>query len=87
LTVEGEQEDILDYYYTYYKTSEKFWNVFIKIMPTPTELIKIREGAQKQVQRMAEELMVKQEESINQIQQALENGQIIDERAKLEIKR
>jgi len=36
---------------------------------------------------MAEELMVKQEESINQIQQALENGQIIDERAKLEIKR
>ena len=87
LTVEGEQEDILDYYYTYYKTCEKFWNVFIKIMPSPTELVNIREGAQKQIQRMAEELMVKQEESITQIQRALAEGQMIDERAELEIKK
>lgn len=87
LTVEGEMDDILDYYYTYFKTSEKFWNVFITIKPTPSQLLEIREGAQKQIQSMADEFIVRQEESIMQVQTALQEGKIIEERSQLEIEK
>lgn len=83
----GETDEILEYYYTYYKTADKYWNIFIMIQPSEEESKEMQNEAQKQIEMISAELMVKEEEQVVEINRALQNGDIIDSRAQLEIKK
>ncbi len=86
-TITGEPDDILDYYFTYYKTYEAYWNLFVKVQLTEEELRQIRNSVEKQTQQVTTELSVEFEEKRRKIEKLRAEGQIIDERADLEIKR
>lgn len=83
-TPEGELDDILDYYYTYSKESEKVWNITVKVLPSGDELKAIQNSVQNKVEMLMREADVTLKEKEVQLRQAVEAGEIIDERADLE---
>jgi len=87
LTIEGEDDDIVSYYECYQKVKIPYVNVFIKIPPKEEELEEIRRLVSVQLEEFQRETEVGLLEKQKQIQEALEAGEIIEERAKLEIER
>jgi len=87
LTIEGEDDDIVSYYECYQKVKVPYVNVFIKIPPKEEELEEIRRVVSVQLEEFQRETEVGLLEKQKQIQEALEAGEIIEERAKLEIER
>ena len=81
----GEDEDILAYYETYTKKKFKYHNVYIKIKPSPAELEILKEGIQEQLESFQQELEVQLIEKQMQIEQQVQEGEIIPQRAKLMI--
>ena len=87
VTTEGEDEDIVPYYETYTKNKHAYRNVFIKVLPSPVEMQSIRDGVEEQMSEFEQEVQVQLKEKILGIQESLETGEIIPERAELEIDR
>ena len=87
LTIEGEDDDIVSYYECYQKVKIPYVNVFIKIPPKEEELEEIRRLVSIQLEEFQRETEVELLEKQKQIQEALQAGEIIEERAKLEIER
>ena len=87
VNVNSEDEDIIPYYETYSKKKFKYRNVYIKIEPTKTELILLQEEVEKQIEEFKKEIEVGLLEKQMQIQQSVETGEIIPERAKLQIEK
>ena len=87
ISLEAEDEDIIPYYETYHKKKFEYYNVYIKIKPSPAEMDLIQEKVQKQLQDFTEEIEVGLVEKQLQIQQSVESGEIIPERAQLELKK
>ena len=85
--VEGEQDQILEYFEVYHREKRPYYNVFYRVLPSPEEMQQIRQEAQIQVQKMQEEMSVQLKEKGLQIQSAVEAGEIIPERAELEMKK
>tara|TARA_Y100000592_G_scaffold33767_2_gene53607 strand:- start:17629 stop:19884 length:2256 start_codon:yes stop_codon:yes gene_type:complete len=83
VNTDGEDEDIIPYYETYSKKKFKYHNVYIKIEPSPAELDLLKEGIQEQMQAYQQELEVQLIEKQLQIEQQVQAGEIIPERAKL----
>ena len=81
----GEDEDIIGYYENYSKIKVPFINVFLQVQPTESELKEIKRAVDVQVEEFSREASVEMEEKKMQIQQALQAGEIIPERASLEI--
>ena len=81
----GEDEDILAYYETYTKKKFKYHNVYIKIKPSPAELEILKEGIQEELESFQQELEVQLIEKQMQIEQQVQEGEIIPQRAKLMI--
>jgi len=87
ISLEAEDEDIIAYYETYHKKKFAFYNVYIKVTPSPSEMDLIKEEVQKQLFDFQQEIEVGLMEKQLQIEQAVQSGEIIAERAQLEIKR
>jgi hypothetical protein len=87
ITIEGEDDDIVPYYETYSKKKHAYRNVFIKVLPSPIEMQQIRENVDEQMAEFQQEVQVQLKEKSLSIQQSLEAGEIIPERAEIEIDR
>jgi len=87
ITVEGEDDSIIPYYETYSKKKHAYRNVFIKVLPSPTQMEQIRDSVESQMEEAEKEISVGLKEKILSIQSSLESGEIIAERAQLEIER
>ena len=82
---DSEDDDIIPYYETYSKKKFKYRNVYIKIEPSKSELVMIKEQVQEELEAFQEEIEVQLIEKQIQIEQQVQEGEIIPERAKLTI--
>ena len=87
VTIEGEDDDVVPYYETYSKKKHAYRNVFIKVLPSPAEMEKIKEQVEVQAEQAEREIAVSLKEKMLSIQQQLESGEIIQDRAQLEMER
>ena len=87
ISLEAEDEDIIPYYETYSKKKFPYRNVYIKVQPSPAEMDNIKEAVQKQLSDFQQEIEVSLIEKQMKIEQAVQTGEIIPERAQLEIKK
>ena len=87
ISLEAEDEDIIPYYETYHKKKFEYYNVYIRVQPSPAEMDNIKDEVQKQLADFKQEVEVGLMEKQLQIEQAVQAGEIIPERAKLEIKK
>ena len=83
----AEDDDILPYYETYAKKKFPYYNVYIKVTPSPAELDNIQDEVKEQMKDVEQEISVSLQEKELQIQQALEAGEMIPDRAQLEMDR
>ena len=87
ITIEGEDDDIIPYYETYAKKKHAYRNVFIKVLPSPVQMQAIKESVEEDMAEAEKEIEVQLKEKMLSIQQSLEAGEIIPERAQLETER
>ena len=87
ISLEAEDEDIVPYYETYHKKKFEYYNVYIRVQPSPAEMDNIKDEVQKQLADFKQEVEVGLMEKQLQIEQAVQSGEIIPERAQLEIKK
>ena len=87
VNLEAEDDDIIPYYETYHKKKFPYYNVFLRVLKTPAEMNAIKENITQQLEEFQKEVKVSLMEKELQIQQAVEAGEIIPERAQLEIEK
>ena len=87
VNLDAEDEDIIPYYETYSKKKFAYRNVFIKVTPSPAELDVIKEQVEEKIEAFRKEVEVGLMEKELQLQQAVEAGEMIPERAKLELEK
>ena len=87
VNLEAEDDDILPYYETYHKKKFAYYNVYIRVVPSPAEIEKLKKAVEEQLQEFKKEVEVGLLEKQMQIEQAVQAGEIIPERAQLEIER
>ena len=87
VNLDAEDEDIIPYYETYAKKKFAYRNVFIKVTPSPAELDVIKEQVEEKIEAFRKEVEVGLMEKELQLQQAVESGEMIPERAKLELEK
>ena len=85
VNMDAEDDDIIPYYETYSKKKFKYRNVYIKIEPSESQLIMLKEQVQEQLETYKQEIEVQLIEKQMQIEQQVQEGEIIPERAKLMI--
>ena len=84
---EGDKDDILAYHECYEKIRVPFVNLIIKMYPTKEQIDTIKELSEEKLEAFRQESAVAAKEQILQIQRAYEAGEIIEERAQLEIQK
>ena len=87
VNLDAEDDDIIPYYETYSKKKFAYFNVFIKVTPSPAELDNIKAQVEEQIRDFQNETEVRLKEKALQIEQAVQAGEIIPERAQLEMER
>ena len=87
VNLDAEDDDIIPYYETYSKKKFAYFNVYVKVMPSPEEMQVLQEDIQKQLEDFKSEIEVGLIEKQQQIEQAVEAGEMIPERGQLELKR
>jgi len=85
--IEGEQDEILDYYEVYTKERVPFVNVFSKKTPTPEELEAIKQQAKANVEMMAQENEVRLKERETELAGLVAQGEMLQERMELELQK
>jgi len=83
VNMDAEDEDIIPYYETYSKKKFKYRNVYIKIEPSESELLMLKEAVQEQLEAYKQEIEVQLVEKQLQIEQQVQSGEIIPERGRL----
>ena len=84
---DGEDDDIIAYYETYQKIKKPFINAYIKSPPDEVEMREIQKAIDVEIKEFAAEMAVQLEEKKLQIQNALQSGEIIPDRAQLELEK
>jgi hypothetical protein len=84
---DGEDDDIIAYYETYQKIKKPFINAYIKSPPDEVEMREIQKAIDVEIKEFAAEMSVQLEEKKLQIQNALQSGEIIPDRAQLELEK
>ena len=87
VTAEGEQDDLLEFFEVWEKIKVPLINVFYKIPPEPAEMKQIQAQAQEQIALQKQEVQVALKEQMQEMQQAVQSGEMIPERAQLEMKK
>ena len=83
----GQEDTIIDYYECYSKESIEYINVFVNIPPSPAEMEQIKQQVEVDLKDFEAEQMVLVEEKSLQLSESVEKGEIIQERANLELER
>ena len=83
----GDEDRRLDYYEMYEKIKLPYMNVFYRIEPSEEEIVKIRAQVDLEMEDIQKEMQVKTQESILDLNQQLQAGNIIEERFTLEIEK
>ena len=83
INMNAEDDDIVPYYETYSKKKFKYYNVYIKVEPSPAQLDLLKEQIQEVLESFKQEVEVGLIEKQMQIEQQVQEGEIIPERAKL----
>ena len=86
-TQEGEDDELLDYYEAYFKEKVSYMNLFVNKPPTPEEMQEISQKAEEAIESMRKEMSVQLEEKKLQLTEAVQQGEMIEERAILEIEK
>ena len=84
---DGKEDDIVDFYEMYSREKLPFYNIFMKVPPSPEEMDRINGMVEERMDSIVKELTVAAEESELRIRMALENGEIIESRAMLELEK
>ena len=87
VNLEAEDDDIIAYYETYAKKKFAYRNVFIRVKPSPAEIELIKEQVAEKISDFQKEIEVGLIEKEIQLTDAVESGEMIPERAKLELER
>jgi len=82
----SENDEVIDYYECYSKERYPLYNVFIKIPAGASNIKEMREQADEQIQAKEEEMKVALKEKALELQELTAQGEIIYERAEIEIK-
>ena len=85
VSMDAEDDDIIPYYETYSKKKFKYYNVYIKIEPSPAQLDLLKDQIQETLESFKQEVEVGLIEKQMQIEQQVQEGEIIPERARLMI--
>tara|TARA_Y100001963_G_C6787079_1_gene453431 strand:- start:1045 stop:3369 length:2325 start_codon:yes stop_codon:yes gene_type:complete len=80
-------ETMVELYELFEKTKVPYMSVFYRIPPTPEQLKQIQEQLKKEMAALQAELEVGFIEKQQQIQQAVQSGEIIPQRAELELRK
>ena len=84
---DGKEDDIVDFYEMYSREKLPFYNIFMKVPPSPEEMDRINGMVEERMDSIVKELTVAAEESELRIRMALESGEIIESRAMLELEK
>ena len=84
---DSEDDDIIAYYENYNKVKIPFVNVFIRVEPTQEQMQDMQKSVEVQVKEFSQEAAVQLEEQKLAISEALQAGEIIEERASLELEK
>jgi len=87
VNLEAEDDDIIAYYETYSKKKFAYRNVYIRVKPSPAELDLIKKQVEEKIEEFQKEVEVGIIEKELQLNQAVEAGEMIPERAKLELEK
>jgi len=87
VNIDAEDEDVIPYYETYAKKKFAYRNVFIRVTPPPAELAVIKEQVEEKISDFQKEVEVGLKEKELQLQQAVEAGEMIPDRAQLEMEK
>ena len=87
VNLEAEDDDIIAYYETYSKKKFAYRNVYIRVKPSPAELDLIKKQVEEKIEEFQKEVEVGIIEKELQLNQAVESGEMIPERAKLELEK
>jgi len=82
---EGNDDEILALYETYSKIKVPLYNVTIRIPPSKEKLEKIKMSVEVALKEYTSEMQIEAKEQMMAITQAMEAGEIIEDRAELEI--
>ena len=87
VNLDAEDDDIIPYYENYHKKKFAYRNVYLKVLKTPAEMDVIKDNMAEELENFQKEVQVSLMEKELQIQQAVEAGEMIPERAQLEIEK
>jgi hypothetical protein len=82
-----QTEEMLELYELFEKIKVPFMSVFYRIPPSPEQLKQIQQQLQKEMAALQAEMEVKLLETQQQIQQAVQAGEMIPQRAELELRK
>jgi len=85
--MEGEQDELLDYYEVYSKEKVAFVNVWVKTPPSPEELETIRAEAQAQAELIAQDIEVSLKEKELEMSTLVQEGEMLPERMQVEMQK
>lgn len=83
----GEDDLLIDYYEKYEKISVAYRNIYYRVEPTDAQVQEIQKRVELEMVGMKDELEVRLKETEIQLKGQLEQGQIIEERYKLELEK
>jgi len=86
-TLEGEQDEILDFYEVYTKEKVPFVNMWVKTPPSQKEMENIKKEAQSQSVLLEQELSVGLKEKEQELMRLVQEGEILQERMVLELQK
>jgi|TARA_B100000315_G_scaffold249271_1_gene280228 hypothetical protein len=87
VTLEGEDDDLLDYYECYERIKVSFVTVFLMVPLDPAQVAAIDQRVAVEQQEFAEEMAVRFAEAQQSIEEQLQSEEIIEERAQLELEK
>ena len=85
--VTAEEDEMLEIFETYQKIKVPYYNVYIKVLPSPDEMRQIKQQAEVEIENFIKETEVSVKETEASVQQAVDRGEMIPERATLEIEK
>ncbi len=81
---DGSDDEVLPFYECYKKIKVPFYNVLMKVPPSKEEMEQIKQDVQVQLQEFQAEIAVQVQEKSTELDEAVQTGEIIQERAQLE---
>ena len=86
VTSSGDQDPLVEFFEVYERVRVEFVNVFFNVPPSREQLKQIKAQGKKMIEQMSAELNVQFQEQMQQMQEAVKQGQMLPERYELELK-